>query len=277
MATITGLTADRMQEIIDATIVDADVISGSLILTKDDGSTINAGNVVGPTGATGATGATGPTGPGGSSGGVAKVSAFPVSPAPTDGDLVIRIDQPADPLYKFSDGVWQRQPHQLPVGLLIPITGWVNTRFVSGLAGGTAIVKGDGLFAASGIGGGGIFDVGGVTGIFDLDTSRYPTLIQNLYIETIHMQNSVAPAIPYSARLYQFSAAGGGSDSVTATLGTLVGTYNTVQGAVNTFTRLRSAAIPMPAAGTYVLAGYKGGGSNAGEARAVISRILVGE
>lgn len=93
MATITGLTADRMQEIIDATIVDVDVISGNLILTKEDGSTINAGSVIGPTGATGATGATGvagPTGPTGATGPTgpagsapARVSALPGSP--TDG------------------------------------------------------------------------------------------------------------------------------------------------------------------------------------------------
>lgn len=57
MATVTGLTADRMQEIIDATIVDADVIGDNLILTKDDGSTIDAGNVRGPAGADGTTGA----------------------------------------------------------------------------------------------------------------------------------------------------------------------------------------------------------------------------
>lgn len=85
MATITGLTAERMQEIIDATIVDADVIGDNLILTKDDGSTIDAGNVRG-------------------NAGIGKGAAFP--PAPTDGDLWVRTDQARDPLYKFTDGVW---------------------------------------------------------------------------------------------------------------------------------------------------------------------------
>lgn len=94
MATVTGLTKERMQEIIDATIVDADVVGDNLILTKEDGSTIDAGNVRGPAGT------------GGSGGGITKAGAFPVDPAPTDGDLVIRIDQAGDPIYKFTDGAW---------------------------------------------------------------------------------------------------------------------------------------------------------------------------
>jgi microcystin-dependent protein len=64
MATITGLTADRMKDIEDASIVDGEVISGSLILTKHDGTTIDAGPVVGPPGPTG------PMGP-------ASISAIP--------------------------------------------------------------------------------------------------------------------------------------------------------------------------------------------------------
>lgn len=43
MATVNGLTAERMQEIIDATIVDAEIVGNDLILTLYDGSTINAG------------------------------------------------------------------------------------------------------------------------------------------------------------------------------------------------------------------------------------------
>src|SRR5580765_5422533 len=50
MATVTGLTADRMIEIEAASVVDGDVIDGELILTKHDGSTINAGSVAGPPG-----------------------------------------------------------------------------------------------------------------------------------------------------------------------------------------------------------------------------------
>ena len=56
MATITGLTAERMQEIEDAAIIAAEIVSGNLILTKHDGTTINAGPVTGPPGPTGPVG-----------------------------------------------------------------------------------------------------------------------------------------------------------------------------------------------------------------------------
>ena len=48
MATITGLTAERMEEIEAASIVDGSIVGDNLILEKHDGSTINAGNVRGP-------------------------------------------------------------------------------------------------------------------------------------------------------------------------------------------------------------------------------------
>ena len=64
MATITGLTAPRMLEIEAASIIDADIVNGNLILTKHDGTTINAGPVTGPPGPVG------PQGP-------AAVSAIP--------------------------------------------------------------------------------------------------------------------------------------------------------------------------------------------------------
>ena len=50
MTTVTSLTADRMLQIEAASVVDGDVIGGNLILTKHDGSQIDAGSVVGPTG-----------------------------------------------------------------------------------------------------------------------------------------------------------------------------------------------------------------------------------
>lgn len=67
MATVTGLTAERMQAIEAASVVDGDVVGNDLVLTKHDGSTINAGNVRGPTG---------PVGPAGSN--LPVVSALPV-------------------------------------------------------------------------------------------------------------------------------------------------------------------------------------------------------
>src|SRR5436190_5006493 len=53
MATVTALTAARMLEIENESVVDGDVVGDSLILTKHDGSTINAGNVRGPAGPAG--------------------------------------------------------------------------------------------------------------------------------------------------------------------------------------------------------------------------------
>lgn len=92
---ITGFTADRMLEIENGTVVSAEVNGdGDLILTKKDLSTVNAGHVIGP------------MGPGGPGGGIPKATVFPSSPA--DGDILIRTDQAFDPLWKFSDGAWQR-------------------------------------------------------------------------------------------------------------------------------------------------------------------------
>lgn len=61
MTTITGLTAARMLAIEGASVVDGEVVSGELILTKHDGTTINAGSIAGPAG---------PTGPAGPAGGL---------------------------------------------------------------------------------------------------------------------------------------------------------------------------------------------------------------
>lgn len=64
MAEVTGLTAAKMTEIANATVVTGAVDDGTghLILTTAGGSTVDAGDVIGPTGATGATGADGPDG-----------------------------------------------------------------------------------------------------------------------------------------------------------------------------------------------------------------------
>jgi microcystin-dependent protein len=64
MTTVTGLTAERMLAIEGASVVDGEIISGNLILTKHDGTTINAGSVAGPQGPAG------PPGP-------ASISAIP--------------------------------------------------------------------------------------------------------------------------------------------------------------------------------------------------------
>lgn len=60
MATVTGLTAEAMEAFVNGSVVSGTVNDeGNLILTTQGGSTINAGNVIGPTGSTGATGAAG--------------------------------------------------------------------------------------------------------------------------------------------------------------------------------------------------------------------------
>lgn len=97
MATITGYTAARMQEIEDGTVVSGNVTDGDLILTKHDGSQFNAGTVRGPQGLQGATG--------------------DVAEAPEDGGFYIRKDgvwvalddglAPHDGTkYVLKDGVW---------------------------------------------------------------------------------------------------------------------------------------------------------------------------
>lgn len=69
MATVTGLTAERMAEIVAASIMSGEVVGNDLILTRYDEATVNAGNVRGPQGlqgiqgVDGADGAPGPEGP----------------------------------------------------------------------------------------------------------------------------------------------------------------------------------------------------------------------
>jgi microcystin-dependent protein len=56
MATVTGLTAEKMLEIEAASIIDGNVVGGELILIKHDGTEINAGPVAGPSGPPGPAG-----------------------------------------------------------------------------------------------------------------------------------------------------------------------------------------------------------------------------
>lgn len=59
MATVTGFTAERAQEIEDQAIVDGTVIGDDLILTRNNADTINAGNVRGAVGPAGPPGGLG--------------------------------------------------------------------------------------------------------------------------------------------------------------------------------------------------------------------------
>lgn len=58
MTTVTGMTAARMQQIEDESIVNGAVTGGHLILSRHDGTTIDSGSVIGPAGPTGPAGAT---------------------------------------------------------------------------------------------------------------------------------------------------------------------------------------------------------------------------
>jgi hypothetical protein len=68
MATVTGLTAARTLELLDTMIVDAAIVGDELILTKEGGSTVNVGPVVGADGAPGPAGDDGAPGPAGDDG-----------------------------------------------------------------------------------------------------------------------------------------------------------------------------------------------------------------
>lgn len=58
MGTITGYTAEFIDAVLDGTIAGAAVVGGDLILTRTNGTTFNAGSVIGPTGDIGLTGPT---------------------------------------------------------------------------------------------------------------------------------------------------------------------------------------------------------------------------
>jgi microcystin-dependent protein len=59
MATVTGFTAERMLEIEGASVIEGEIVAGNLILTKHDGTQINAGPVLGPAGPAGPPGPAG--------------------------------------------------------------------------------------------------------------------------------------------------------------------------------------------------------------------------
>lgn len=78
MSTITGLTAARMAEIEGEVIVDGSVVGDNLILERNNGTTINAGNVRGPAGPAG------PAGEGGGGGGGGAIDGSYTPSEPTD-------------------------------------------------------------------------------------------------------------------------------------------------------------------------------------------------
>lgn len=77
MATVTGLTAERMLEIEGASVVSGEIVADHLILTKFDGTTIDAGELP--------PGPTGPQGPSGVSSIPGEIKAWPSDSLPNQG------------------------------------------------------------------------------------------------------------------------------------------------------------------------------------------------
>jgi hypothetical protein len=105
MATVTGYTAAKMQEIEGASIVNGSVVDGDLILYKQDGTPINAGPVRGPQGIQGPDG--------------------DLTDAPSDGKIYLRKDgawyilaptaPPSDGFrYTLKNGAWESLPADPP-------------------------------------------------------------------------------------------------------------------------------------------------------------------
>lgn len=95
MATVTGYTAARMQEIEDSAIVDGVIVGDNLILTRHDGATIDAGDVRGPQGDPGSTGDTA----------VAIVTSTTRPSSPYDGLIIYETDTKR--YYSWNGSAWK--------------------------------------------------------------------------------------------------------------------------------------------------------------------------
>lgn len=82
MATVTGLTAARMLAIEANSVISGTIVGDNLILTKFNATTVNAGNVRGPTGATGPTATLAGT-----------YAARPAASAPLNGQIYFATDK----------------------------------------------------------------------------------------------------------------------------------------------------------------------------------------
>jgi microcystin-dependent protein len=112
MGTITGLTAERMTEMENATVVDGDVVGTDLILKTKDGTSINAGNVQGPIGPPGING----------SGFIVCTSMTRPNFAPADeGKAIYETD--TDLVYIWDGVTWIDPPGTAPLGSCITYYG----------------------------------------------------------------------------------------------------------------------------------------------------------
>lgn len=168
MATVTGYTAERMQEIEDAAITSGAVVGDNLVLTRHDGTPITAGNV---------RGATGPTGPPGGLGeapingtiygrkdaGWTAVPAAGIPDAPSDGTSYARKNAAWAAITSSgalgSLGYARRTSNQSPIGTakvdltsltatvtvgtgrLIRVTGYINMIYNTSGQGGNLYIQ----------------------------------------------------------------------------------------------------------------------------------------
>lgn len=109
MATITGLTAARMQEIIDNQIVEANVIGGYLILVTEGGDPLVAGLVVGP------------QGPAGGGNIICTSTTRPTLFTGDAGKTIYETD--TGMVYLWSGTVWKDLPGAVPLGGTVPYYG----------------------------------------------------------------------------------------------------------------------------------------------------------
>lgn len=111
MPVVTGMTAAKMQEIEDRSIIDASIDeTGHLILLKHDDTTIDLGDITGPQGDPGDPGDPGDTGP---AGGGLTVCTSGTRPSAADGVAIWETDTDKMLIY---NGVRWDQPWNLPWG-----------------------------------------------------------------------------------------------------------------------------------------------------------------
>lgn len=99
MATVTAYTAARMKAIEDNSVIDGEVVGDNLVLTKFNGSQINAGNVRGPVG---------PIGPA-----VASAELVPITNAQSrfvSDNVEDALHEVMDPVGTFIMGGWSTDP-----------------------------------------------------------------------------------------------------------------------------------------------------------------------
>jgi microcystin-dependent protein len=112
MGTITGLTAERMTEMENATVVDGNVVGDNLILQTKDGTPIDAGSVRGPIG---------PPGVNGSGFVICTSTTRPVFTPADEGQAIYETD--SDLVFIWDGTAWIDPPGATPLGGCISYYG----------------------------------------------------------------------------------------------------------------------------------------------------------